>query len=108
MKTLLTAFAIAAALTGTAAAQYPNKPVRFVVATGAGGSDDFTARQVAAKLSEILGQQFLVENRPGAGQGRQYQAAVVLRVLPQPDRLRHTSVSLAMPISVRGWRTGDQ
>src|SRR4051812_50189204 len=48
---------------------YPTKPVRIVVATGAGTVDDLPARIVADKLSQILGQQFFVENRPGAGGG---------------------------------------
>src|SRR5437879_10595998 len=62
--------AVLAALCASAASAaepYPVKPVRIIVAVGAGGGDDFAARQVAAKLSELLGRQFFVENRPGAG-----------------------------------------
>ena len=46
---------------------YPSKPVRVVVAAAAGGGDDIPARLLAAKMSEVLGQQFVIENRPGAG-----------------------------------------
>lgn len=50
-----------------AAQAYPTKPVRFVVAASPGGSDTFHARLLAERYSELLGQQFVVDNRPGAG-----------------------------------------
>ena len=52
---------------GTSQAQYPAKPVRIIVAAGPGSGDDFATRVVANELSNILKQQFVVENRPGAG-----------------------------------------
>jgi tripartite-type tricarboxylate transporter receptor subunit TctC len=45
---------------------YPNRPIKLVVGFSAGGSTDIIARTAAAKLSDILGQQIYIENRPGA------------------------------------------
>jgi tripartite-type tricarboxylate transporter receptor subunit TctC len=52
---------------GAAAAQYPDRPVRVLVAYGAGGTGDLSCRLVAQALSIKLRQQFIVENHPGAG-----------------------------------------
>lgn len=46
---------------------WPTKPIRMIIPAAAGGSTDVTGRSMAAKLSEILGQPIVVDNRPGAG-----------------------------------------
>jgi tripartite-type tricarboxylate transporter receptor subunit TctC len=50
-----------------AATDYPTRPVRFIVGYPPGGATDILARLIGQRLSERLGQQFVVENKPGAG-----------------------------------------
>src|SRR5512139_650396 len=55
------------ALSGTVQAQtWPDKPIRFIVPAPAGGGVDFAARTLAERLVPLLGQQVIVENKPGA------------------------------------------
>ncbi len=70
LRHALAALALGAAALSPLAASaqdYPNKPVRIIVPFGPGGLGDVTMRVASEKFSELLGQQFVVENHPGAG-----------------------------------------
>ena len=56
-----------ASLSSASALDYPTRPVRFVVGYPPGGATDILARLIGQRLSEKLGQQFVIENKPGAG-----------------------------------------
>ncbi len=64
-KQILTIFPLLCLTLASHAQSYPAKSVRIIVPFAAGGNTDFTARTIAAKLTEALGQQFVVDNRPG-------------------------------------------
>src|SRR5947199_855009 len=56
-----------ASIGSAVAADYPTRPVKWVVAYRPGGATDIIARLIGQRLSEKLGQQFVIENKPGAG-----------------------------------------
>jgi len=81
-----------------AAADYPDKPVRVVVPVAAGGGVDVMARLLAAKLSERLGQQFVVENRAGAA--GVIGTKSVITAPPDGYTLLYTPSSLSLTVAV--------
>ena len=58
---------LACAAAGAGAQAYPTKPIRFIVPNAPGGGADFIGRVAAQKVTEAVGQQVIIENRPGAG-----------------------------------------
>jgi len=93
---VLLAFAGSLLLSGGGAAQqYPARTVRLVVGFTAGGATDISARALAQKLSGPLGQQVVVENRPGAASTLASEA--VARSAPDGHTLLFANATVAMP-----------
>src|SRR5712672_3606507 len=65
-----------ASIGGASALDYPTRPVRWVVGYPPGGATDILARLIGQRLSERLGQQFVIENKPGAGNNIATEAVV--------------------------------
>jgi tripartite-type tricarboxylate transporter receptor subunit TctC len=83
------------ALTPMAAADdYPNRPVRIIVAFSPGGFNDIVARIIATQLTERLGKQFIVENRPGAG------GIIAGELLANAPKDGHTLLVVSLAITV--------
>ena len=103
-RTILHLAAGAAALPGVSlkswAQTYPSRPVRIVVGFAAGGPTDIIARLIGQWLSERLGQQFVIENRPGAA-GKIATEAVV-RAPPDGYTLLQVSTSAAINATLYG------
>lgn len=89
----LLAAAAALLLHGTAGAQYPDRPIKLIVPTPAGGPTDSAARALAEVMAKSLAQPVLVENRPGAGGAIAAQA--VLDAAPDGHTLLMGFASLA-------------
>ena len=66
-RALLAAAGAVLARPAGAQGKFPDRPVRVIVALGPGGDGDLVARLVTQRMSETLGQNVVVENRPGAG-----------------------------------------
>jgi len=90
------AFILCCALaTGAGAQPYPAKPVRVVVGFAAGGATDISARHIAQKLGEAIGQAFVVENRPGAAST--LASEFVAHSAPDGYTLLFANATVAMP-----------
>jgi tripartite-type tricarboxylate transporter receptor subunit TctC len=99
MNTTARLLALACAMHAAAAvAQYPTRPARMLVGFTPGGGVDINARLAASKLSEYLGQQFIVENRPGAGTNIANEA--VAKAAPDGYTLLFNSPAVAINMSL--------
>ena len=95
---LLISLCLALASFSAAAQTYPNRPVRVVVGFPPGGGTDILARVLSPRLSEYLGQPFVVENRPGATTN--IASDLVAKSAPDGHTLLFTTSALAINMSL--------
>ena len=98
--TLLLLLLLACVFATSAAAQYPDKPIRLIVPQAAGSATDTVARILGAELGKELAQQIVVDNRPGGA----LTIGLDLTAKPNPTDTRtggcieETSMELALPL----------
>jgi tripartite-type tricarboxylate transporter receptor subunit TctC len=111
LKTALLGLLSALAVTGPAAAEFPDKPIRIMAPYAPGGNIDVTARIIADKLREVLGVTVLVENKAGAS--GMIGGDVVARSAPDGYNLLVSANSLVAVPAIYGnapydWKTAFQ
>jgi tripartite-type tricarboxylate transporter receptor subunit TctC len=94
----LLALALALVASSVLAQSYPAKPVRVIIASGPGGQNDTTARLVASKLTQSMGQPFVLENMGGAGGN--VGVLAVARAAPDGYTLLASGSSIAINMSL--------
>src|SRR5499427_2974168 len=97
-RLLLLVTLLCAAPSALAQEPYPTRPPRFIVGFTPGGGVDINARILASKLSEVLGQQVIVENKPGAGTNIANE--YVAKSAPDGYTLLFTSPAVAINMSL--------
>ncbi|MDP2242016.1 MAG: tripartite tricarboxylate transporter substrate binding protein [Burkholderiales bacterium] len=98
INNLFIATLVAGSIVTAQAQNYPTKPIRFLVGYAPGGGTDTMARTVAAKLTESLGQQVIVDNRPGANAN--LAAEIAAKATPDGYTVMFISVSHAISKSL--------
>ena len=81
LKTISAVFMFLVCVASAAAQDYPQRPIRFLVPFAPGGATDTLARALGQKLSELMGQQLVIDNRGGAGGNPGAEIAA----MPVPD-----------------------
>lgn len=93
MNVLAAAFGLLASA-GIARAEYPERPITIVCASGAGGAVDVTTRVVADHLSKMLGQPVVVQNEPGAG------STIAIASVAKAERDGYTLLTIGSGVAV--------
>src|SRR5947207_6811696 len=92
---LIALAALAGGILGAASQDYPSRPITLIVAFPAGGGVDTVGRLIAQKLTAALGQQVIVENKPGAGSV--LGSRVAARAAPDGYTLLLMTTGLSLP-----------